>query len=131
MTPRRPRPTPYAPRLETLEARDVPAPIAWVCGDGDWATPECWDLGRLPEADDDVTIAAGDDVTVTHSAGITSVRSLESDGPFVLAGGSLTLAEASALSADFAQAGGRLAGAGDLFVGGPFTWTAGEQVGTG
>ncbi len=119
----------FRPRLERLEARSLPAPIVWVCDDGDWATPSCWDLGRLPAAGDDAIIDRPGAITVTHSIGDTSIRSLTSQEAFVLSGGVLQL-EAAVFHSSFRQSAGTLGGRGNVTVHGLFTFTGGRHGNT-
>ena len=73
----------------TLALSAAAAPIAWIGGDGDWADPANWDVG-VPAAGDDVTLSPGTPVTVTHSAGTSSVTSLANDITLDVTGGILT-----------------------------------------
>jgi hypothetical protein len=116
--------------LELLEDRKVPAQITWICDDGDWATPGCWDPKRLPQSGDDVVIVRPGAVTVTHSTGTSQVSSLSSEERLVLTGGTIAPANPSVVEGVFEQTGGTFFG-GDLTINGPFTWTAGAQRGPG
>jgi len=78
------------PRLECLEDRVTPSAVTWKGGSGDWGTPSNWSSGSLPGATDDVTIDLPG-ITVTHSSGSDTVRSLTMNDPFNLSGGTLTV----------------------------------------
>ena len=116
--------------LEHLEDRLTPAIVTWVNpASGDWSVPSNWSTGQLPGSTDDVQInLAG--VTVTHSVGSDSVNSLTSSDPIILSGGTLSLASTSAVTANFTESGGTLAGAGNLSIGG-LTWSGGSMNGAG
>ncbi|MGD9723817.1 MAG: beta strand repeat-containing protein [Pirellulales bacterium] len=80
-------------RLEPLEARTVLAAVSWDGGgDGsNWSDPLNWSGNALPTSADDVTINVVGTITVTHSTGTTTIRSLTSDEHFSITGGSLTV----------------------------------------
>src|SRR5262245_19577640 len=91
---RKPR-RPFHPHLETLEERVVPAVVNWIGGSGDWSTVANWRVdtlvNRLPGPDDDAVIdVAG--ISVTHSTGSDTVKSLTVNDPFTLSDGTLTVA---------------------------------------
>jgi RHS repeat-associated protein len=80
--------------LEILEERVLPATVTWIGGSGDWSTVSNWRddamANRLPgPADDAVIDVAG--ISVTHSAGADTVKSLTINDPFSLSGGTLTV----------------------------------------
>lgn len=86
---------------------------------------------RLPAADDDVIISHSG-ITVTHSTGTHSVRSLTTvENRFDLAGGTLDIAASSVVSNVFNLNAGTLTGAGDLTVDGIFEWLRGTLDGSG
>ena len=104
------------PLLEPLEVRIVPATVTWIGGSGDWNTVANWldDAmnNRLPGPDDDAVIdVAG--ISVTHSSGTHTIKSLTSNNPFDLSGGTLmvtgSLQEQNANA--FTLSGGTLSGA--------------------
>src|SRR5262245_59562871 len=79
--------------LELLEARLAPATVTWVGGSGNWSTVANWSDGtvnRLPgPADDAVINTTG--ITVTHSSGSDTVKSVTSNAAIKLTGGTLTV----------------------------------------
>ncbi len=113
--PRR-RPAFCGPRLETLEARVLPATVNWINpAGGDWDTPGDWSTGVLPGAGDDVVIDLPGQNTfaVTHSANVAdTVHSLTSDDGLIVSGGSLSVAAASTVVGGFTLTGGTLSGGG-------------------
>ncbi len=85
------------------------ATVSWTGGSGDWSTPANWSTGALPGPDDDVSISpAGTSVTVTHSSGTDTVKSLVSQCAFQLTGGSLTVSNTVQVNGTFTLAGGTL-----------------------
>ena len=58
--------------VSSLEA----ATVSWVASSGDWNTPANWSTGALPGPDDDVVMDVPALITVTHSSGAHSVKSL-------------------------------------------------------
>ena len=83
-----------AQRLATeLDVTVISARVTWTgaAGDGLWSTAGNWDLGRRPEAGDDVVI--GDSVTYSVAAGTLAVRTVTlGTGAFLLVeGGQLTM----------------------------------------
>lgn len=81
------------PWLEALEDRILLSTVSWTGGSGDWADASHWSDGsvnRLPGPNDDAVIdVAG--ITVTHSTGSDTVKSLTSNDAFSLSGGVLTV----------------------------------------
>lgn len=67
------------------------ATVSWIGGSGDWNTTANWSTGNLPGTNDDVVIGAGTSVTVTHSSGTHTVKSLTSEQVFQLTGGSIAV----------------------------------------
>jgi hypothetical protein len=65
--------------------------VTWIGGSGNWTNTANWSTGVLPGTNDDVMLEAGPTLTVTHSTGTHVVRSIASDQPFLLSGGSLTV----------------------------------------
>jgi hypothetical protein len=117
--------------LEQLEPRQLLTSIMWD-GGGDGTTltqPANWVGDVLPGAADDAAIGAGP--TVGMSSGALSVHSLTCAAPLSIAGGTLTLAAASGISAAFAMSGGTINGAGDLTLSITFNWTGGTIGGMG
>jgi hypothetical protein len=132
--PSRPSPTARRSarlRLEALEERSLPSVVNWTNpAGGDWNTPGNWSTGALPGPGDDVVINVGSG-TVTHSSGTHSVHSLSSANDFTLSGGSLTLADTSALNGTFTLSGGTLTERSELDLNGAFSWTGGTLAGHG
>lgn len=62
----------------------------------------------MPGPADDVMIGFGPGITVTHSAGSHTVKSLMSDQVFVLSGGTLTVTNGLQLNNSFFLSGGTL-----------------------
>ena len=102
------------------------ADITYTGANGAWTTAANWDLGRVPAAGDVVRIPAGKEVTLSTTVGVDSVQA---PGTLKLAGGTLTLANAS-IVARLDQSAGTLTGAGELTVGSG-TWSGGTMAGTG
>jgi hypothetical protein len=111
-------------QAERLEDRRLLATVKWIGGSGDWNTPANWEddtlpiaVNRLPAAEDDAVIDVAD-VSVTHSIGSHTVKSLTINDPFTLSGGTLivtgNLVQQNAKP--FTMTGGRLASA--MVVGG-------------
>lgn len=120
--------------LEQLEERWVPA-ILWDGGtDGTgtvWGTAVNWVGDVLPGVNDDVEIGAAFSGVAITSTGTVSIKSLTSAAPLTISGGSLTLANASAINNAFTLSSGTLTGVGTLSVSGLLTWTGGAMTGTG
>ena len=102
------------------------ADITYTGAGGAWATAANWDLGRVPAAGDVVRIPAGKEVTLSTTVGVDSVQA---PGTLKLAGGTLTLANASSV-ARLDQSAGTITGAGELVVASG-TWSGGTMAGTG
>lgn len=117
--------------FETLEQRALLAAVTWDGGGNgvDWSDPLNWSTNALPGAADDVTIDAP--ATVRHTSGFSTVRSLDARSAFQLAGGTLSLADASEIDSGFEFSGGTLAGTADLTLRGSANWTNGVLEGTG
>src|SRR5262245_57570582 len=86
---------PFDPSFDILEDRILMSTVTWVGGSGDWATATNWKddalVNRLPGPDDDAVIdVAG--ISVTHSTGSDTVKSLTVNDPFTLSDGTLTVA---------------------------------------
>jgi RHS repeat-associated protein len=75
-----------SPRVEVLEGRLLPDAVTWVGGSGNWADGSHW-TPHPPQADDNVTIGTPA-ITVTHSSGYDSIKSLTSNANLVISGGS-------------------------------------------
>ena len=114
--------------------------INWDGGGGNnaWGTAANWSTNVLPGTADHVCIPDG--ATVVHSAGVTTILSLQSSagltsGLLTLSGGTLTLTDTTAgnesTATSFTQSGGTLDGAAVLAISSTYTWTTGTQQGVG
>src|SRR5262245_42136252 len=65
------------------------ATVSWVGGNGDWDSATNWSTGSLPELGDDVVIDVPGSITVTHSLGNHSAKSVVCQEAFILSGGAL------------------------------------------
>ena len=90
----------------------APNTDVWIAStSGDWNTPSNWSSNAIPKTTDVVIIDPLDaPLTVTHSSGSHTIKSLQSTQAFVLSGGSLVVTTGtSALSNSFtARNGGQL-----------------------
>ncbi len=84
------------------------ATVTWVGGSGDWDTATNWSTDSLPGTNDDVVIGAGVSITVTHSTGTDTVRSVQTQQAFVLSGGTLTVSNTFLAGNSFTLSGGAL-----------------------
>ena len=84
------------------------ATVTWIGGNGDWGATTNWSTGNLPGSSDDVVIGSGGSITVTHSTGTDMVRSIQSQQPFVLSGGVLSVATSFQAFGGFTLSGGTL-----------------------
>src|SRR5205823_5090649 len=115
--------------FEPLEPRQLMASIAWD-GTGDGTTlnqAANWAGDVLPGVADDAVINVAGAPTISLPFGPYSVHSLTCAETFNMAGGTLTLAAASALSGPFSMSTGTLNGAGDLTISNTFNWTGGQM----
>ena len=64
--------------------------VTWIGGSGDWSAGSNWSNGTGPGASDDAVIDVPG-ISVTHSSGSDTVKSLTMNDPFTLAGGTLTV----------------------------------------
>src|SRR4026207_430863 len=83
--------------------------ISWIADSGDWSTPGNWNTGVLPGPNDDVLIDRPGLITVTHSSGAHSVKSIQCHESFVLSGGSLAVSNTVQVNNTFTLSGGTLA----------------------
>jgi RHS repeat-associated protein len=123
-------------RLEALEDRTLLSVVTWTNpGDGNWALAANWtdDQGmhRLPgPADDAVINTAG--ITVTHSSGADSIKSLTTGtNTLTLSGGTLSIASDSEIGNLLTLTGGTLDGAGKVTVDKALNWSDGTMSGAG
>jgi hypothetical protein len=98
--------------LETLEER-VLLTATWMnSAGGDWSVASNWTSGSVPGSDEDVVIDVPSAlVTITHSTGIDTVRSLVSNEILILSGGSLSVKTTVQVTNTFTLSGGTLADA--------------------
>ena len=75
------------------------ATVSWDGGGGNnsWHTAANWSSNAVPGLNDDVIIDLPGDVTVVHSSGSTTVRSLQCQEGFQLLGGTLTFTSGSSV----------------------------------
>jgi Ca2+-binding RTX toxin-like protein len=124
----RPRPAPhrpaFRPRVEGLEDRTAPAVVTWDGGGGDfrWENLLNWSNDVLPGAADDAHINI-QGITVTHTSGDDSIRSLQSQANVTLVGGSLTVNADSTVTGAFNNDGQVTVLAGTLSLSGGGTST--------
>jgi len=106
--------------------------VFWTLNqNGNWNTAANWSGRVVPGANDNVFINVAAAITVTHSSGTHTVKSLRCDEALVLSGGTLSFAATSALNGPFNMSGGTLGGAGEVGLNGLFTWTGGIMSGAG
>ncbi len=131
----------FRPAVSRLEPRTLLATVTWINpAGGHWDTPSDWSSDNVPIASDDVLIPISG-ITVTHSSGNDSVRSLDSQAAIVMSGGSLTFVNPSKLESSLdvsgssalngnltvdgqvhVDSGTTLCGSVSLAVTGPFSW---------
>jgi hypothetical protein len=88
---------------------DFAATIRWVNpAGGFWDDPANWEGGRLPGPHDDVFIDVPGDVAITHQTGNTTIRSLISNNPFTITGGTFTVTQTVQVNNIFTINGGTL-----------------------
>ena len=101
----------FRPAFETLEVKITPSTVKWVGASADWSIAANWTdqsnlTHHLPGSTDDAVIDAG--VTVTHSTGSDSVRSLSVGASGIasnlsLTGGTVTVFDTSSSTAGLLQ----------------------------
>ncbi len=110
-----------------LEPRRLLAAITWDGGaSGDWSVTTNWDLDRLPNAGDDVTIGAASMVTISTAGQLA--RSLQVDGALVLESAGSLRADQGGTINDLTLNGGSLQwgqNGVNPTVTGDFNWTGG------
>jgi hypothetical protein len=65
------------------------ATVSWVGVSGDWNTAANWSAGAVPGPEDEVLVDVPGTITITHSSGAHSVRSILCQEAFTLSGGAL------------------------------------------
>jgi hypothetical protein len=111
------------PAVEQLEDRTLLSIVTWVGGTGDWNTPGNWSGGALPGSADDVQITTPG-ISVTHSTGSHTVKSLTLSPGLLLSGGSLNVTGTVQIDGTLTVGGGSgtlntvtVGGSGSLAVG--------------
>src|SRR5271157_570589 len=119
--------------LERLESRTLLSTISWNNpSGGDWDTASNWSSNSVPGAGDDAVLSIAVTNPITHSlSNSDEVRSLTSQDPINISGGTLAVDAASTVNNTLTLAGGTLTGHGDLTVTTEFDWTGGTLSGTG
>ncbi len=98
--------------LETLEERVLLTATWKNSAGGDWSVASNWTSRSVPGSDEDVVIDVPSAlVTITHSTGIDTVRSLVSNENLILSGGSLSVKTTVQVTNTFTLSGGTLADA--------------------
>ncbi len=85
--------------------------VSWVGGSGDWATASHWNVGEVPNANDDVVINGATNIVVTHSTGDHSVKSIQCQRGLEISGGTLTVSNTIQVNGSFILSEGTLANA--------------------
>jgi hypothetical protein len=66
--------------------------VSWIGASGDWKTPANWSTGVIPVPNDDVVIdVVLNSLTIVHSSGTSTIRSLQCTETLNLSGGSITV----------------------------------------
>ena len=100
-------------------------------GDGtSWHDPNNWSTNIVPDFTQDVIIDVPGDITVVHSIGTHSVRSLQSQEAIVLDGGNLDIGLNPVVNNDL-TINGIMTASGDMLVTGLLTWLQGGLAGPG
>lgn len=107
--------------------------VFWILNQsGNWNTAANWSDRAVPGANDNVVINVGNVITVTHSSGTHTVKSMQCDEAFTLSGGTFNLSSTSEINGTFTMSGNLvLGGAGELGVNGLFAWSSGDMLGSG
>jgi hypothetical protein len=106
--------------------------ILWTnSAGGDWSNPANWDLGRVPNAGDDVYISAAPGATITHSSGSDTVASIRADSRFTLSGGTLAINRQAIFNDALTLSGGTFSGAGSLIANSNVIWSNSVLEGPG
>ena len=109
-------------------------PVSWDGGgDGiNWTDPLNWSGNALPGAADDVVISLpSSNPTIQLASGSQSIKSLSCAESLNITGGTLSIANASQISASLSFSGGAINGAGDLTISASMTWSGGQLAGSG
>ncbi len=119
--------------VELLEDRRMLAQDIWV-GNGDgrtWLDGQNWESGQVPGLDAEVIIPqlANTASVLLPSSGTIRLKSIQSEEPLVLAGATLSIAEASSIQ-QLTFSSGTLTGDAELEVNGLMEWRGGQITGT-
>ena len=94
---------------QTINFTIVPATTVWINpAGGFWDVASNWDTGVVPGKFDDVLVDNAGVATITYRSGTTEIRSLSSNNPLVITGGTLTVAQTVQVNNTFTLAGGTL-----------------------
>src|SRR5262245_52055185 len=79
--------------LNKLEDRCTPAAVSWDGGAAtlNWSDANNWNPDGLPGAADDVTIDVAGTITVQHTGGATTIKSLQLQENLTVSGGPLVV----------------------------------------
>jgi len=104
----------------------------WDGGTGtpNWNDADNWTGNTLPTASDDVYLDIAGTNTITSTQAV-SIRSLTTNEPLTIAGGTFAIAQASTINAGLNLSSGTLTGAGSLTVTGLIDWNSGTMSGSG
>jgi filamentous hemagglutinin family protein len=104
----------------------------WISASGDWSVGGNWNLGHVPGSGEIALIPDGPGTqTITIPAGTFTPDALTSNENLAIAGGTLSLANASTINGSLALSSGALQGAGAVTVNGNFAFTGGTLGSTG
>ncbi len=119
--------------LERLESRTVLSTINWINPlGGDWDNASNWSSNSVPGAGDDAVLSIAVTNPIIHSlSNSDEVRSLTSQDPINISGGTLAVDAASTVNNTLALSGGTLTGSGDLTVTTEFDLAGGFLSGAG
>lgn len=85
-------PTPNTITFNVTAVTPAGITVSWINPNGgDWNDPGNWDGGVLPGSNDEVIIDMLGTFTVSHSTGATTVKSLTTNHPIDVTGGTLTV----------------------------------------
>jgi hypothetical protein len=92
---------------QTINFSIVAATAVWINpADGFWDVGSNWDTGMVPGQLDDVLLDVASGAKITYRSGNTTIRSLSSNNPFAITGGTLTVNETLQVNNTFTLSGG-------------------------